>query len=564
MAIMLFIILLQIIDSLEGLRGAQHETLCTSNACFTLNMESVNFSKAQQDCKDNGGNLMTVRNRHEEDELKSLLSLIQNHHDKVLKFWIGLKLHRHDCVMPGKTLRGFKWESGDNSFHYSNWKKEPVSTCTEERCVKVDYTFSAQDELKWTAGNCRRPAFYVCEFYFKGMCKPLALLGPGTLTFTAPFSKEPHKSEMKLLPLGTYANILCGDKRSHYTVCMGVQNTYSWTDPGPFCKLNCEVNNGGCEHLCHQDAEDARCACKDGFDLEKDGLSCRMKDMCEADTCEHQCVMMESSFSCQCPEGFKLDENKRNCSDIDECQLQVQACEDHVCVNTQGSYMCVCKDGYELVGSECRDVDECLQFRCEHGCSNNMGSFSCNCSEGFALSGDGLSCVDINECVSSGCSAEFTCINTEGSFMCTTLPEADATLAPYVPDTSAASSQDPSYEDNEENLIEFLTKTTVEVQHQSPHTDSPLPDLVNNTHSNTSLATSTGITVSSRVMICVLGSVIPLLLLIAVTLFIAIFRCSRSKKEAKKSATADGYCWVSSGLDPRLEKLYESILTDDL
>ncbi|XP_041828523.1 complement component C1q receptor [Melanotaenia boesemani] len=567
MTIMLLIILLQLINSFEGLKGAVHETMCTSDACFTLHMERVSFDKAQQDCKDNGGYLMTVRNSHEEDVLRSLLSLIQNHHhDKVLKFWIGLKLHRQDCVLSDEALKGFKWVSGDNTSHYANWKKEPVPTCTEERCVKVDYAFSAQDELKWTAGGCKRPAFYACKFYFTGMCKPLALLGPGSITYTAPFSKEPQTSEMKLLPLGTYTNILCGDKQSYYSVCRSVHNTYSWSNPGPFCKLNCNINNGGCEHFCYPDADDAQCICREGYELEEDGLSCRMKDLCSPDTCEHQCLMMESGFSCRCPEGFRLDENQRNCSDIDECHLE--ACKDHLCANTPGSYMCVCKDGYEMVNGECRDMDECMQSRCEHNCSNTMGSFSCYCYEGFTLSGDGFSCVDINECVRSSCFAEFTCINTVGSFMCTHQTDTDATLVPYVPDTSAASLQDRSHEEMEGNFIESLTRTAVELQHQSPHTDPPLPDLVNDTHgdqhSNTSLATTTGMTVNSRVMICVLGSVIPLLMLIAVTLFIAIFRCSRSKKEIKKNATSDGYCWVSSGLDPRLEKLYESVMTDDL
>lgn len=143
-----------------------------------------------------------------------------------------------------------------------------------------------------------------------------------------------------------------------------------------------------------------------------------------------------------------------------------------------------------------------------------------------------------------------------------------ATCAPDMTETSAASSDDLAEEETQENVTESLTRTTVELQHQSPHTDAPLPDLVNVTHNdqqrNVSLVTGFAKTVNSKVIICILGSVIPLLLLVALTLSIAIFRCSRSKKEAKKNTSTDGYCWVSSGLDPRLEKLYESILTDDL
>lgn len=571
MGIMLLIFLLLLISSFEGVSGAEQETLCTTNACFTLHMDRGSFEKARQSCEHNGGYLMTVRDREEEDVLHSLLSQIQRQRqDRPLKFWIGLKLHRGDCVLTDRTLRGFKWVSGEKDSHYSNWEKEPAITCTEERCVRVHYTLSGENQLKWTAGPCKSPTFYVCKFYFKGMCKPLALLGPGQITYTAPFSEEPQRSEMQSFPLGTYANILCSDQQSHYSVCMWMDNVYRWKVPGPFCKTgkqNCAINNGGCEHLCHQDADEVRCFCKDGYNLDEDGLTCSIQDLCRVDTCEHQCVMEESGYSCKCPDGFKLDANQRNCSDIDECQSQ--NCEHHLCINTHGSYMCACRDGYQMVDGKCSDIDECVQLRCEHGCSNSIGSFSCYCNQGFTLSEDGHSCVDINECVNNRC--QFKCVTTVGSFLCTCpqgfhIENDGSTCAPDMIETSAASSGDAAEEETQENFTESLTRTTVELQHQSPHTDAPLPDLVNATQSdtNTSSVKNFAEAVNSRVLICVLGSVIPLLLLVAVTLAIAIFRCSRTKKEAKKNTTTDGYCWVSSGLDPRLEKLYESILTDDL
>ncbi|XP_042357011.1 complement component C1q receptor [Plectropomus leopardus] len=565
MAIMLWIFLVQLINSFEGLSAAQDETLCTSDACYTLHTDLVTFEEARQYCFHYGGYLITVRDIEEEDVLRSLLSQIQ----RPLKVWIGLKLNRGDCVLPREALFGFKWVSGEEDSSYSNWEKEPDTTCTRERCVEVNYNLSGQ--LKWTAGPCKRSSFYACKFYFKGMCKPLALLGPGQIIYTAPFSPKPLRSEMQSFPLATYATISCNDQESHVSLCNDVDNVYRWTVPGPFCKAgkqSCAINNGGCEHLCRQHADEVRCLCKDGYNLGEDGLACRMKDLCGADTCEHQCIMRESGYYCKCPHGFKLDANQRNCSDIDECKSK--ACDHHLCVNTHGSYMCVCNSGYEMVDGACIDVDECVQTRCEHSCLNNVGSFSCYCNKGFSLAEDGLSCEDVNECVSNPCL--FKCINTDGSFLCT-CPQGfhmtdSSTCTPDNTETSSASSDNPAEEETQENVTESLTRTTVELQHQSPHTDAPLPALVNVTHSdqqnNASLVTSLDKTVNSRVIICVLGSVIPLLLLIAVSLAIAIFRCSRSKKEAKKMTTTDGYCWVSSGLDPRLEKLYESILTDDL
>uniref|UniRef100_A0A3Q3QLC6 C-type lectin domain-containing protein n=1 Tax=Monopterus albus TaxID=43700 RepID=A0A3Q3QLC6_MONAL len=482
MAIMFLIFLLQFINSFEGLTGAEHGTLCTSKACFTLHMDRVSFDVARKNCVHNGGYLMTVRDREEEDVLHSVLSQIQRQRqDRPLKLWIGLKLHKGNCVLSDKTLRGFEWVSGEEDSHYSNWEKEPTGTCTEERCVRVRYNSSAQNQVKWTARSCKVPEFYACKFYFKGMCKPLALLGPGKITYTAPFSEKPQRSEMKLFPLGTYADILCSDQQSHYSVCMGVDDMFHWNVPGPFCKIvkqNCTVSNGGCEHLCHQDTDQVQCLCKEGYDLDEDGLSCRMKNLCGADTCEHECVMGKSGYFCKCSQGFKLDENQHSCSEIDECQLHV--CEDHLCINTHNSYTCVCKDGYEMVDDKCSDVDECTQSRCEHACLNSVGSYSCSCNEGFSLSQDGHLCTDINECVSNRC--QFTCVNTVGSFLCTCpqgfyLKTDGLNCAPDVTETSAASSDDSPDEETQDNVTESLVRTTVELQHQSPHIDAPRPGL---------------------------------------------------------------------------------------
>lgn len=554
--------------------GAIQEALCTSKACFTLHMNRTSFEEAQQNCVNNGGQLMTVRDREEEDVVRSVLSRVQwQRHKRTFNLWIGLKLHRGKCGLDTTALRGFEWVNGQRDSNYSNWGQKPVSTCTEERCVKIQYTTSEENQLEWRSGNCRGPSFYMCKFYFKGMCKPLARLGPGMITYTPPFSREPQSNGMQTFPVGTFAEISCSDQKYDYSVCMSTNGTFQWTVPGPFCQIgeqrSCEINNGGCEHLCEQGADTIRCACKAGYRLSEDGLSCSLKNLCTGDTCEHQCVMGPSGFSCTCHDGFRLHADQRSCSDIDECQFQ--ACHPHLCTNTPGSYECECGTGYQMVDGECKETDGCSLLKCHHGCSGTAGTFSCHCKPGFALSEDGRSCVDVNECNARPC--KFRCHNTDGSFLCSCpqgfhLADDGLTCSQDSSELTAASPGGPTEEDTPVNVTEPLISVNEELQHQSPHTEIPRHDLGNMTQedqqSNVSLVAGSTFMVHSRVLICVLGSVIPLMLLLAVTLAIAIFRCSRAKKEAKKATTTDGYCWVSSGLDPRLEKLYDSVLTDDL
>uniref|UniRef100_A0A3Q2QN69 Complement component C1q receptor n=1 Tax=Fundulus heteroclitus TaxID=8078 RepID=A0A3Q2QN69_FUNHE len=448
-------VLLALLGGLQESSGAQQEMLCTPNACFVLHMEPVRFHKAQNRCEDDGGYLLTVRASDEQEALLSLLSLIEKQQgEPALRFWIGLKLSRGECVRPDRTLRGFRWISGGEDSQFSNWKREPVSTCTEERCVTVDYSFSGQEQLRWTPAGCRMKASYVCKFYFQGMCEALTLLGPGKIIYEAVFSKHPLKSELQLLPFGTRARIFCGAQELATSLCRSKDGAYSWTDPGPFCKpgsRSCARSNGGCEHECRQEGEAVRCSCREGYELDGDGFSCRREDLCRAAACQHRCVTEETGFSCKCPSGFQLKENRRDCSDVDECREQ--ACGDHGCINTDGGYRCECRPGYLLSHGECRDVDECESSPCEQRCTNNMGSFSCSCSEGFRYipdvgeprrcrlhcphhkcppicpggpggpchCADGFllnegTCEDLDECTMDRC--EQGCVNTYGSFMC--------------------------------------------------------------------------------------------------------------------------------------------------
>uniref|UniRef100_A0A2K6PNX8 Uromodulin n=1 Tax=Rhinopithecus roxellana TaxID=61622 RepID=A0A2K6PNX8_RHIRO len=95
------------------------------------------------------------------------------------------------------------------------------------------------------------------------------------------------------------------------------------------------------------------------------------------------------------------------------------------CKEDEAATTCTCKEGFTGDGLTCVDVDECA-IPGAHNCSansrcvNTPGSFSCVCHEGFRLS-PGLGCTDVDECAEPGlshCHALATCVNVVGNYSC--------------------------------------------------------------------------------------------------------------------------------------------------
>uniref|UniRef100_UPI00398F077B nidogen-1 n=1 Tax=Pristiophorus japonicus TaxID=55135 RepID=UPI00398F077B len=137
-------------------------------------------------------------------------------------------------------------------------------------------------------------------------------------------------------------------------------------------------------------------------------------------------------FTCECSAGFYGD--GRICYDVDECRGNPSICGNYaVCNNQPGTFRCECFAGYQFAedGRTCVAVqrpDNPCQTR-THTCDSpdrarciyaGGSDFICVCLPGF--SGDGKSCVDLDECQPSRCHPYAQCYNTPGSFTCHCAP----------------------------------------------------------------------------------------------------------------------------------------------
>uniref|UniRef100_A0A8C4VZQ6 Fibulin-2 n=1 Tax=Gopherus evgoodei TaxID=1825980 RepID=A0A8C4VZQ6_9SAUR len=166
-----------------------------------------------------------------------------------------------------------------------------------------------------------------------------------------------------------------------------------------------------CQHLCINTVGSYKCSCFPRFTLQDDGLSCNpgVEATIAPEASNIQPATIKTS---------QVEQNK--CKDNGPCK--------HICNIEEGNAVCSCLSGYALMadGISCEDINECVTeaHTCKRGehCINTVGSFTClqelNCQPGYEFK-DG-ECVDIDECVrgTHSCQVNFVCQNTKGSFYC--------------------------------------------------------------------------------------------------------------------------------------------------
>nr|XP_039263654.1 phosphatidylinositol phosphatase PTPRQ-like isoform X1 [Styela clava] len=205
-----------------------------------------------------------------------------------------------------------------------------------------------------------------------------------------------------------------------------------FTGNGTHCEDINECPDGDNTHLCALTGTCANkpggydCTCNTGYENGTDG-PCSNIDECtrNTDNCDTNadCSDTVGSFTCACKIFYTG--NGTTCVDIDECTVGTHACGDTgTCVNKIGGYNCSCNPGYEGgVGGPCTDIKECDSpttnaCSAQADCTDTIGSYLCACKIGYT--GDGRTCIDINECTTNtdNCHDKADCTNNNGSFTC--------------------------------------------------------------------------------------------------------------------------------------------------
>ncbi|XP_047427601.1 CD248 molecule, endosialin a [Mugil cephalus] len=427
-AAVLFTSLLALLIGFSSILGEElreRDALCHSEGCFVVYFQRKTFLDSWRACKENGGNLATIKRKKDATSITNLfLNMDLPHSHSNVRVWIGLQRQPRQCSAT-RPLRGFSWTTGDQDTDYTNWQKEDSpSMCSVPRCVVMGYSTQDQtDNFKWLDGSCSVPVDgYLCYYPYNGMCPALQSEGAGNALYTTPFNLI--STLLTHIPIESVAILPCpqGTKQEQTVVCtLREDGSAGWSRETPLCSnhlvsFNWCDQNGGCEHFCRPANGHFYCECAGGYQLGDDGKSCEPYDVCQGAPCESECVPLPDGYRCACPDGYMLAQDERGCLDVDECTQS--PCE-QLCENAEGTFECRCWEGYEQDDKGgCKDIDECMNDPCEHECENTEGSHICLCSLGFSpVPEDPSRCQDTDECQIQG-TCEQMCANYDGGFQC--------------------------------------------------------------------------------------------------------------------------------------------------
>nr|XP_025041567.1 low-density lipoprotein receptor-related protein 2-like [Pelodiscus sinensis] len=94
-------------------------------------------------------------------------------------------------------------------------------------------------------------------------------------------------------------------------VCNGARDCADGSDEGGKCLLPC---GRLCAQICYPSPDGPRCACRRGYRLSSNGISCADVNECQEQApCSQTCVNTNGSYSCTCHPGYLLEPDAHKC-----------------------------------------------------------------------------------------------------------------------------------------------------------------------------------------------------------------------------------------------------------
>jgi len=123
-------------------------SICEIPSRYTFSSEKRSWFKARKACKAMGGDLATVMNENENEQINLGR---REHYLWKYRLWIGLHDNKNEGV--------FRWAGKKTTPVYTAWaNSEPTNSGGSENCVHMNMKSGT-----WNDNNCRRKYYYVCE-----------------------------------------------------------------------------------------------------------------------------------------------------------------------------------------------------------------------------------------------------------------------------------------------------------------------------------------------------------------------------------------------------------------